>query len=131
MRSRCLRRSSRDGRRSARARRAVRGLLRGTLAVGTMQCLGAVNLPAILARFHASHPGVQIELRQGGSTDLIERVRTGDLDLAFVCAPTDGASGVAFTAVAEESLLLACSPRSEEHTSELQSHHDLVCRLLL
>src|SRR5471032_2196532 len=25
----------------------------------------------------------------------------------------------------------AWSPRSEEHTSELQSHHDLVCRLLL
>src|SRR6266851_8760907 len=25
----------------------------------------------------------------------------------------------------------ALGPRSEEHTSELQSHHDLVCRLLL
>src|SRR5437773_9440158 len=25
----------------------------------------------------------------------------------------------------------AAEPRSEEHTSELQSHHDLVCRLLL
>src|SRR5260221_9253946 len=25
----------------------------------------------------------------------------------------------------------ACTPRSEEHTSELQSHSDLVCRLLL
>src|SRR5438034_8646562 len=24
-----------------------------------------------------------------------------------------------------------CCPRSEEHTSELQSHSDLVCRLLL
>src|SRR5437667_1756414 len=24
-----------------------------------------------------------------------------------------------------------CELRSEEHTSELQSHHDLVCRLLL
>src|SRR5437667_8533915 len=24
-----------------------------------------------------------------------------------------------------------CGGRSEEHTSELQSHHDLVCRLLL
>src|SRR5437773_3700350 len=24
-----------------------------------------------------------------------------------------------------------CAWRSEEHTSELQSHHDLVCRLLL
>src|SRR5437773_8409762 len=28
-------------------------------------------------------------------------------------------------------LLIAASERSEEHTSELQSHHDLVCRLLL
>src|SRR5277367_7166086 len=27
--------------------------------------------------------------------------------------------------------LRAALPRSEEHTSELQSHHDLVCRLLL
>src|SRR5437773_10493740 len=25
----------------------------------------------------------------------------------------------------------SCPSRSEEHTSELQSHHDLVCRLLL
>src|SRR5437773_7411798 len=35
-----------------------------------------------------------------------------------------------------EQRLPACRPRaisrrSEEHTSELQSHHDLVCRLLL
>src|SRR5436190_18347366 len=27
--------------------------------------------------------------------------------------------------------ILRSSPRSEEHTSELQSHSDLVCRLLL
>src|SRR5260221_10223878 len=26
---------------------------------------------------------------------------------------------------------IGCIPRSEEHTSELQSHSDLVCRLLL
>src|SRR5437667_3015936 len=28
-------------------------------------------------------------------------------------------------------LILSVKTRSEEHTSELQSHHDLVCRLLL
>src|SRR5437667_8457429 len=40
---------------------------------------------------------------------------------------------------AAEATTVTCSPwrasssarRSEEHTSELQSHHDLVCRLLL
>jgi DNA-binding transcriptional LysR family regulator len=89
---------------------AVQGLLRGTLAVGTMQCLGAIDLPAILARFHASHPGVEVRLRQGSSTDLIERVRTGDLDLAFVSAPLDGVAGVTLTPVAEESMVLACGP---------------------
>src|SRR6266540_5309842 len=30
-----------------------------------------------------------------------------------------------------DDVALAREPRSEEHTSELQSHHDLVCRLLL
>src|SRR5437667_6880236 len=28
-------------------------------------------------------------------------------------------------------MIVAAFARSEEHTSELQSHHDLVCRLLL
>jgi DNA-binding transcriptional LysR family regulator len=75
-----------------------------------MQCLGAVDLPAVLARFHAAHPGVEIRLRQGGSTDLIERVRTGDLDLAFVSAPLDGAPGVTLMPIAEEPMVLACGP---------------------
>src|SRR5437773_7889588 len=37
-------------------------------------------------------------------------------------------------ALEEAELMADCkisSARSEEHTSELQSHHDLVCRLLL
>src|SRR5471032_3645935 len=40
------------------------------------------------------------------------------------CSPTSGSSASRTPAS------LRCS-RSEEHTSELQSHHDLVCRLLL
>src|SRR3989440_4491690 len=40
----------------------------------------------------------------------------------FMCSPiTDGAAAV----------ILASEDRSEEHTSELQSRSDLVCRLLL
>src|SRR5437773_8303569 len=40
----------------------------------------------------------------------------------------DARAAAAEVAVAE---LDEREPRSEEHTSELQSHHDLVCRLLL
>src|SRR5436190_6264227 len=37
----------------------------------------------------------------------------------------------AFTEVPDRGERPALLPRSEEHTSELQSHSDLVCRLLL
>src|SRR5437773_7889518 len=38
---------------------------------------------------------------------------------------------VAAIPFSDEDDLVAKANRSEEHTSELQSHHDLVCRLLL
>src|SRR5438132_4566469 len=44
------------------------------------------------------------------------------------CPPGRGAGRRAATAASTSS---ACPSRSEEHTSELQSHSDLVCRLLL
>src|SRR6266540_2772208 len=55
-----------------------------------------------------------------------------DCDEAIAVCPRHGAnidirSGRALTLPAVESV----ATRSEEHTSELQSHHDLVCRLLL
>src|SRR5574343_986179 len=44
-------------------------------------------------------------------------------------------SGGAFASSPGEKLVCTQAPRSqwrsEEHTSELQSHHDIVCRLLL
>src|SRR5947207_12028015 len=42
-----------------------------------------------------------------------------------------GALEAAVLVEAREHLIRAAASRSEEHTSELQSHSDLVCRLLL
>ena len=89
---------------------AVEGLLRGTLAVGTLQCLGGVDLVGALATFHAAHPRVEIELRQGGSPELVERVRSGDLDVAFVSAPPEGTTGITYTTLLRQPMILACAP---------------------
>jgi DNA-binding transcriptional LysR family regulator len=88
---------------------SVNGLLRGTLAVGTLQCLGGIDLIGTLAAYHRRYPGVEIELRQGGSVDLIDRVRAGGLDVAFVSEPVDGAPGVAFEPLLSQPMVLACS----------------------
>ncbi|GAA1269302.1 LysR family transcriptional regulator [Saccharothrix xinjiangensis] len=88
---------------------AVQGLLRGELSVGSVQCLHGVHLPAVLARFHELHPGVELRLRQAGSGELVELVRAGRLDLAFVTAGhvTDD---LKVSALSTEPLVLACAP---------------------
>jgi DNA-binding transcriptional LysR family regulator len=105
---------------------AVQGLLRGTLSVGSLQCLHVIHLPAVLAAFNAAHPGVEIRLRQAGSADLVEEVRSGRIDVAFVTRPARPADDVRVSILAAEPLVLACPPdhpmaqRMSVHPSELR-----------
>src|SRR5438132_9838064 len=59
--------------------------------------------------------------------------RSGALhrDLALAADRTRDARHAAAPRIAHRGAVLDGGPRSEEHTSELQSHSDLVCRLLL
>ncbi|MCW2994618.1 MAG: transcriptional regulator, LysR family, partial [Conexibacter sp.] len=86
-----------------------RGGLRGTLALGIMQRGGGgISVAAVIAAFRAEHPGVDVEVRQGGSADQAERVRAGELDLAFVGLPDATLPGLELTTLAEDRLALAC-----------------------
>ncbi|MDX3657485.1 LysR family transcriptional regulator [Streptomyces sp. ID05-26A] len=91
---------------------AVQGLLRGTLSVGSLQCLHVVHLPAVLSRFHELHPGVEIRMRQSGNAELVEEVRAGRLDLAFVTRQRKIADDLRVSTLASEPLVLACAPGS-------------------
>jgi DNA-binding transcriptional LysR family regulator len=91
---------------------AVQGLLRGTLSVGSLQCLHVVHLPAVLARFHELHPGVEIRMRQSGNAELVEEVRAGRLDLAFVTRQHRMADDLRVSTLSSEPLVLACAPDS-------------------
>src|SRR5215469_15817602 len=51
---------------------AVRGMLRGTVHIGTMQRMSPLyDLPAVLARFRTDYPHVEVVLRQGASGILL------------------------------------------------------------
>jgi DNA-binding transcriptional LysR family regulator len=89
---------------------AVQGLLRGSLAIGSLQCLHVVHLPAVLAGFLDAHPGLEVRLRQGGSEELVEQVRAGRLDIAFVSRPPRCPDGVIVEPLGGEPLVLACGP---------------------
>lgn len=90
---------------------AARGLTRGTLGIGTVQGLPAfLGMPALIAAFHARHPGVEVRLCQGKSAHLLDKVRSGCLDLVFL--PLDDKPvGVATSMIACEALVLVCAAR--------------------
>ncbi|MBV2363281.1 LysR family transcriptional regulator [Streptomonospora nanhaiensis] len=89
--------------------KAVGGLLTGTLRVGTEQCMAAIEPVALLADFRTRHPGVEVHLVQAGSARLLESVRSGELDLAFV-AGVAPPQGVRLEPLTEEPMLLLCRP---------------------
>jgi DNA-binding transcriptional LysR family regulator len=68
----------------------VNGLLRGRLVVGMVTACTVTPLFDALAAFHVAHPGIDISLIEDNSDRLIERVRSGTIDVALV-----GASGTA------------------------------------
>ncbi|HWH05421.1 MAG TPA: LysR family transcriptional regulator [Gaiellaceae bacterium] len=60
----------------------------GALHVGTFQSVGARILPAVLRRFRAAWPRVEIRLTESASDDeLLGLVERGELDLAFAMLP--------------------------------------------
>jgi DNA-binding transcriptional LysR family regulator len=92
---------------------AVQGLLRGTLAIGTLQCLHVVHLPSVLSTFVSDYPGLDVELRTGGSGELTSHVAQGKLDVAFVARPAVVPDEVEVTPLASEPMVLACALNHE------------------
>ena len=63
-------------------------LIRGTVTIGTVSS-HSVDIPRLLADFHADYPNVEITLGTDSSDNLIENVRTGKLDMAIVSVGLD------------------------------------------
>lgn len=66
---------------------ATVGEVRGTLSVGLIPTVAAVDVPAELQRFRDRHPLVRIRMRSGASDRLVAAVAAGSLDGAFLGLP--------------------------------------------
>ncbi|MFI5907373.1 LysR family transcriptional regulator [Dactylosporangium sp. NPDC051541] len=89
---------------------AVRDALTGRLRVGAFATADAALVPRALARFRASHPGVEIALIEGLTTRLLTSLLVGDADVVLVNAGADrpfADDRFHLHAVANEPLLLA------------------------
>ncbi len=71
------------------AARVVRddGVPRGALVIGSLETTAALRLAPLLADYASACPEVDLTLRTGTTCELIEAVRKGSVDGAFVCGP--------------------------------------------
>ncbi|HEY2771299.1 MAG TPA: LysR family transcriptional regulator, partial [Solirubrobacteraceae bacterium] len=66
---------------------AVRGVVRGHLAIGAIQSLSRVDLPGLIGRFHRRHPAVTLRIHHVGAPELVRQTADGEIDLAIVDLP--------------------------------------------
>ncbi|HUZ21860.1 MAG TPA: LysR family transcriptional regulator [Acidimicrobiales bacterium] len=103
------RRTLAAARAAAGAVAAVAGLQRGSLTVGVMQALAAIDLSGFLARFHERFPGIELRLTQASSSELMAQVAESRLDLAFTSSAPR--RGVALMPVFSSPMVLVYGPR--------------------
>ncbi|MFE6971376.1 LysR family transcriptional regulator [Isoptericola sp. NPDC057653] len=82
---------------------AAAGEVRGTLRLGVIPTVTALDVPAVLRRLRAAHPRVGASLRMAGSDELVAALRAGELDVAVLGLPDDGVpAGVRHRELARE-----------------------------
>ncbi|MBB4781441.1 LysR family transcriptional regulator [Streptomyces rapamycinicus] len=102
---------------------AAVGEVRGRLAVGLIPTVTAVDIPGALRDFRERYPRVRVSLRVGASDDLVEQVREGALDVAFLGLPTTvRPQGVAAHELARDRLVAVVAP---DHPLAGESRVDL------
>lgn len=63
------------------------GVPRGRLVIGSLETTAALRLAPLLATYVSACPEVDLTLRTGTTCELVEAVRKGTVDGAFVCGP--------------------------------------------
>jgi DNA-binding transcriptional LysR family regulator len=89
--------------------RALSGMARGRLAVGATPSLITSVLAPSLVEFHASHPGIDLSVVEGGSHQLVPQVAAGEVDLALVVLPVADPL-VVTTPLFDDPLVLVTAP---------------------
>jgi len=106
-------------------------LVRGTVTIGTVTT-HSVDIPSLLADFHAEHPSVEITLSTDSSDALIDKVRTAPLDTAIVSVGSDERpDGLDVEVVTDEAIAAAVSPTDELASRKTIRLKDLADRRLI
>lgn len=88
---------------------ALRGLHRGTLAVGASTTVATYHLPAILGAFHQRHPEIELRLTSANTREIADLLSARELDIALVEGPVED-PGIEVRPWRQEEMVLIAAP---------------------
>ncbi len=80
-------------------------LLRGRVSVGAIPTIAPYFLPSILAAFSAEHPGVELEIHEDTTAQLLQKIAAMEIDLGIASLPLKGSEFEVRPLFSEELLL--------------------------
>lgn len=85
-RAREITEAARAAKQAVTVTRGADGAISGTVTMGTLTSIKVIDIPAILAKLYAQHPGISVQLRSAtaGTAGLEQQLRDGDLDIALL-----------------------------------------------
>lgn len=91
---------------------AAHGQIRGSLTIGVIPTVTAVDIAAVLGAFRRSYPEVGMHVRTGGSDEFLRRIAAGQLDVG-VLGLAEGVTprGVQMRELSQERLVAVLSER--------------------
>ena len=66
---------------------AMKGLEYGRVTIGAYSSVATHFLPEIIRAFHAQHPGLIIDIREGGAEQILQWMQQNLIDCAFISRP--------------------------------------------
>jgi LysR family transcriptional regulator, transcription activator of glutamate synthase operon len=88
----------------------LRGLVKGRVTIGALLPAGAIDVPALLARFSHTYPGVGVTLQEGTAGDLLRHLARDEIDAAFCLIASEPPESLDLERVSTEELVATFPP---------------------
>ena len=82
----------------------IRGLVKGSLTVGSYFSISAIWMPEVLRQFTARYPGIQVNLKEGGNLEMSRWLNESSVDCCF-CARPSSDTGCRWMPLLEDELV--------------------------
>jgi DNA-binding transcriptional LysR family regulator len=102
-------------------------LKKGRVSIGASMTIGNYLLPEFIVKFKQSYPDIDLSLFIGNSAEVIEKLRTSEVDIALIEGlPYTNDKSIKITRFAKDKLSFICSPQHSFASMQKVTLKDLL-----